>query len=243
MIALEQAASRLPHPAPLVRLQAARPRPPVGRLLRVTGARRSRHSDDRRGGELGGVAGPKRRLARLAFAGGARLRPLPACLGSSLRGPAPRRSPRAPRRVPPHIYTPHEIGALMAQARLMSPPLRAATFETLIGLLAVTGMRSGEALRLDRNDVDLEAATIMILATKFNKSRMLAIHPTTLAALAAYADVRDRRWPQPRTTSFFVSNRGARLSCSSLYAGFAQLLNQAGLVPPTGSRRPAPQAT
>ena len=149
--------------------------------------------------------------------------------------------PTGRRRMPPHIYSRGEIGALMVQARLMSPPLRAATFETLIGLLAVTGMRSGEALRLDRNDVDVEAGTVMILATKFNKSRMLAIHPTTLAALATYADVRDRRWPQPRTPSFFVSNRGARLSCSSLYAGFAQLLNQAGLVPPTGSRRRRPR--
>lgn len=146
------------------------------------------------------------------------------------------------RRTPPHIYSQDEIDALMAQARLLSPRLRAATFETLIGLLAVTGMRSGEALRLDRDDVDLDAGTVAIVATKFNKSRVLALHPTTLAALAAYADLRDRRWLPPQTSSFFVSNRGSRLSNSSLYAAFGQLLGQAGLVPPAGSRtrRPRP---
>jgi integrase/recombinase XerD len=50
--------------------------------------------------------------------------------------------PAGHRRVPPHIYSQGEIDALMAEARRLSPPLRAATFETLIGLLAVTGMFS-----------------------------------------------------------------------------------------------------
>ncbi|MEW6470706.1 MAG: tyrosine-type recombinase/integrase [Actinomycetota bacterium] len=146
------------------------------------------------------------------------------------------------RRVPPHIYSAGEIDTLMAQARRLSPPLRAATFETLIGLLAVTGMRPGEALRLNRTDVDLETGTIAILATKFNKSRVLALHPTTVTALAAYTAGRDRRWPQPLTTGFFVSNSGRRLSHSSLNAGFRQLLAVAGLEPLPGSRarRPRP---
>lgn len=150
--------------------------------------------------------------------------------------------PAGYRRVPPHIYSAEDIEALMAQARLLSPRLRAATFETLLGLLAVTGMRSGEAVRLDRSDVDLEAGTVRIVATKFNKSRELAVHASTAAALAAYTDLRDRHWPQPRTTSFFVSNSGRRLSPSSLYAAFGQLLARAGLDPPAGSRgrRPRP---
>jgi integrase/recombinase XerD len=163
-------------------------------------------------------------------------------LDPSCEVPPPGVFATAPRRLPPHIYTPHEIAALMAEARLMSPPLRAATFETLIGLMAVTGMRSGEARRLDCGDVDLPAGTIAILATKFNKSRVLAIHPTTAAALAAYAELRDQRWPVPSTTSLFVSGRGARLSHSSLNEGFAELVDRAGLVPPAGSRarRPRP---
>jgi integrase/recombinase XerD len=103
-------------------------------------------------------------------------------------------------------------------------------------------MRSGEALRLDRSDVDLDAGTVTIVATKFNKSRVLAVHHTTGAALAAYIAGRDRRWPQPRTQGFFVSNTGRRLSPSSLYAAFGQLLGCAGLVPPAGARgrRPRP---
>lgn len=144
-------------------------------------------------------------------------------------------------RVPPHIYSAAEIDALMAQARLLTPPLRAATFETLVGLLAVTGMRSGEALRLNRDQVDVEAATVKIVATKFNKSRELALHATTATALATYVELRDRAWPQPRTTSFFVSNSGRRLSHSSLYATFGQLLERAGLDPPAGSRRRRPR--
>lgn len=146
------------------------------------------------------------------------------------------------RRVPPHIYSTEQVDALMAQARLLAPPLRAATFETLVGLLAVTGMRSGEALRLDRGDVDLGTGAVRILATKFNKSRELALHATTVTALAGYVELRDRRWPQPLTTSFFVSNSGRRLSPSSLYKAFGQLLAHAGVAPPANSRgrRPRP---
>lgn len=145
------------------------------------------------------------------------------------------------RRVPPHIYTHDEIEALMAQAGEMVPPLRAATFQTLIGLLAVTGMRSGEALRLNGGDVDLTTGTIAILATKFNKSRIVVAHPTTREALAGYASLRDQRWPIRHDTAFFVSNSGARLSPSSLYAGFGQLLERTGLTPPANARRRRPR--
>lgn len=148
---------------------------------------------------------------------------------------------RLRRRVPPHIYTDDEIGALMAQARDLAPPLRAATFETLIGLLAVTGMRSGEALRLNSDDLDLTTGTMAIVATKFNKSRIVVAHPTTRAALARYAALRDERWPLRPDAAFFVSNSGARLSPSSLYAGFGQLLDQTGLTPPPGARRRRPR--
>lgn len=144
-------------------------------------------------------------------------------------------------RVPPHIYTDGEIEALLDQARALSPRLRAATFETLIGLLSVTGMRSGEALRLDRADVDLEAGTIAVLATKFNKSRVLTAHSTTITALAAYIALRDQWWPHARTLGFFVSNRGSRLGSSSLYAAFAELRRRAGLEPPDGSRARLPR--
>ena len=68
----------------------------------------------------------------------------------------------------------------------LNPPLRAATWRTLIGLLAVTGMRKSEACRLDRDHVDLNAATVVIEDSKFGKSRQLFLHPSTVAALGDY---------------------------------------------------------
>jgi len=129
--------------------------------------------------------------------------------------------PEGRRRVPPHIYTADEIAELMAQSRSLQPPLRSATLETVIGLLVVTGMRSGEAVRLDRGDVDLVAGRVSIIATKFNKSRVLALQPTTVQALEGYGRLRDRRWPRPATVGFFVSSTGRRLSQSSLEQTFA----------------------
>jgi integrase len=150
--------------------------------------------------------------------------------------------PEGRRRVPPHIYSADEIAELMAQARRLRPPLRAATLETVIGLLVVTGMRSGEAVRLDRGDVDLDAGRLRIIATKFGKSRELALHPTTVEALAGYGRLRDRRWPRAATVGFFVSGTGRRLSHRSLNQTFAELVRRAGLEPPPESRarRPRP---
>lgn len=149
--------------------------------------------------------------------------------------------PHGRRRVPPHIYTAEEITALMAQSRLLRPQLRAATLETVIGVLVVTGMRSGEATRLERGDVDLDAGRLRIIATKFNKSRELALHPTVVDALERYGRLRDRRWPRPVTAAFFVSGTGRRLSQSSLEQAFAELVRQAGLEPPPGSRARRPR--
>jgi integrase/recombinase XerD len=149
--------------------------------------------------------------------------------------------PEGRRRVPPHIYSEEEITRLISLSGLLRPALRAATIETAIGLLAVTGMRSGELVRLDRSDIDLEAGRLKVIATKFNKSRELALHPTTVTALDAYRGTRDRCWPRPATAGFFVSNRGHRLSQSSLEHTFAQLVDQAGLAPPPGSRARRPR--
>jgi integrase/recombinase XerD len=149
--------------------------------------------------------------------------------------------PEGRRRVPPHIYSEEETTKLISLSGLLRPALRAATIETAIGLLAVTGMRSGELVRLDRGDIDLEGGRLKVIATKFNKSRELALHPTTVTALDAYRRKRDRCWPRPATAGFFVSSRGNRLSQSSLDQAFAQLVDQAGLAPPPGSRARRPR--
>ena len=148
--------------------------------------------------------------------------------------------PEGRRRVPPHIYTADEIAELMAESRRLRPPLRAAAIETVLGLLVVTGMRSGEAVRLDRGDVDLNAGRLQIIATKFNKSREVALHPSTVEALQGYGRLRDRHWPRA-TSGFFVSGTGRRLTQSSLEHTFATLVWHAGLEPAPGSRARRPR--
>ncbi|MGH2379824.1 MAG: tyrosine-type recombinase/integrase [Candidatus Limnocylindria bacterium] len=119
--------------------------------------------------------------------------------------------PARTHRAVPYLYSDTDIAALMAAARELRSPLRAATFETLIGLLAVTGLRIGETLRLDRGDVDLDDGVLGIRQTKFGKSRIVPLHPSTVEALAAYARRRDEFCPRPRDPSFFVSTAGTRL--------------------------------
>lgn len=144
--------------------------------------------------------------------------------------------PEGRRRVPPHIYSSEEIAVLIRLSRLLRPAFRAVTTETVIGLLAVTGLRSGEVVRLDRHDVELEAARLRIVATKFKKSRQIALHPTAVEALDAYRRRRDRHWPRLSHAAFFVSSRGSRLTQSTLEHTFANLIDQAGLAPPPGAR-------
>ena len=105
------------------------------------------------------------------------------------------------RRIAPYLYSPGEITALMAAAGRLEPPLRAATWQTLIGLLAVTGMRQSEARYLDRDHVDLAAGVLTIADSKFGKSRQLFLHPTAVLALRGYQRRRDRWCPAPADPS------------------------------------------
>lgn len=131
---------------------------------------------------------------------------------------------------PPFVYTNTDIAALMTEARRSIPsPLRAATFETLIGLLAVTGMRVGEAIRLDRGDIDRSEGTLLIRESKFRKSRLLPVQPSTMDALDAYASRRDELHPGPTAPSFFVSLKGTRLIYAVVSEVFRHLRNNAGI--------------
>lgn len=144
-------------------------------------------------------------------------------------------------RARPYLYSDDEVAALMAAARALSPQLRAATFETVIGLMAVTGMRPGEVLRLDRSDVDLPSGLVSVLDSKFHHSRELPVHPSTVAALTDYSRLRDRLCPDAAGPSFFVSVTGGRLRHGALNATFVRLVRSAGLEPPSGTqRRPRP---
>lgn len=143
-----------------------------------------------------------------------------------------------PNRQPPHLYSTDEIAALLhAAGVLFRQPLRVATYRTLIGLLAVTGLRIGEAVRLDRDHIDLDGGVLSVIEGKFGKSRQVLLHPTTVAAMREYADLRDQTPGTAASTAFFVSTRG-RLLVNTVDYTFADLLGAAGIHVPPGVRRP-----
>lgn len=129
-----------------------------------------------------------------------------------------------PRWRPPFIYSSEDVQALMFEAiRITAIPHRAATFSTLIGLLAATGIRVGEAIHLDRTDVDFSEGVVVVRASKFNKSREVPLAASTVEALATYATKRDRWQPTPQTSAFFISMKGTPVC----YADFGETFRKA----------------
>ena len=146
--------------------------------------------------------------------------------------------PAGKHRPVPYIYAKDDVLSLMAAARTLKPSLRALTFETLIGLLAATGMRVSEAMALERDDVDWNAALLTVRNSKYGKSRELLVHPSTLEALWAYSAERDRLCARRRAPNLFVSSRGTRLCHETVQPTFRKLVRQAGLERPSGSPQP-----
>ena len=148
--------------------------------------------------------------------------------------------PLQSRRATPYIYNDQQIADLIGAAQQLSGSrgLRAATYSTLLALLAVTGMRSSEPLRLDRSDVDLVSGVLTVRHAKFGKSRYLPLHESTRQALAAYALLRDRICPLPSEPAFFLSERGTRIAQNTLQQTFVQLSGQVGLRSPSDSHGP-----
>lgn len=143
------------------------------------------------------------------------------------------------RRKPPQRYRDQDVVRLIQTAAALpsAKHLRGRTYATLFGLVAVTGLRINEALHLDRSDVDLDEGTLHIRRTKFGKSRLVPIHPTTQEALRAYAAARDRILSRPATAAFFVSERRTRITdCIARYT-FAVVSRTVGLRPPTPGPR------
>lgn len=116
-------------------------------------------------------------------------------------------------RVAPHIFHEQEIIDLLEAARLIGPPgsIRPATYETLFGLMASTGLRVSEVLHLRDDDVDLKRGMLTIRQTKFAKSRLLPVHPMTVAALAKYRRTRAQHVAATVDMPFLISSRGQRL--------------------------------
>jgi site-specific recombinase XerD len=136
---------------------------------------------------------------------------------------------RRHRRVP-YIYSATEIASLMAQAHLtIRSEFRAATLETLFGLLAATGMRVGEAIRLDNADLDWADRLAVVRSSKFGKSREVPLQASTVAAMATYARRRDQLQLLRKAPSFFVSIIGTRLLYADILITFRQLAEAAGI--------------
>jgi integrase/recombinase XerD len=132
------------------------------------------------------------------------------------------------RRRNPYLFTDEDLAALIRCARAATPfQFRADTLATVIALLAVTGMRVGEALRLDRRDVDWDDAVILVRDTKFNKGRNLPVSASTIAALRAYKRRRDRL--APATTRLFVSLSGTPVAYSNFAVTFRTAVRAAGI--------------
>lgn len=147
--------------------------------------------------------------------------------------------PWRPCRATPYLYSDADIAALIAAAASLRFPLRVATYQTLIGLLAVTGIRVGEAIRLDRADLDLPGNGVLtVRESKFGKSRLLPLHPTTAEALRGYLRLRDRLHPHPSAPAVFISPAGTRLLYCNVQSTFARLARRAGLRPRSASCRP-----
>lgn len=137
--------------------------------------------------------------------------------------------PNRRHRPAPYLWSQRDIGRLLDGARTLRSPLRAATYDALFGLLAVSGMRVGEAVGLDRDDVDFEAGVITIRQAKFDRTRLVPLHDTTTAALQGYAAERDRLCPAPGSVAFFVSGAGTRLNRSDVAKTLRRITTDMGL--------------
>jgi integrase len=148
--------------------------------------------------------------------------------------------PHRPARATPFLYTEDQVLAMMAAARSFRSPVRQATFQAIVGLLWATGMRVGEALRLDRGDVDLANGVLTVRDSKFGKTRELPLHSSTTAALAVYARRRARWFLADTTEAFFLSAAGTRVLYCNFHLGFKELVQRAGITARSRACRPRP---
>jgi integrase/recombinase XerD len=132
----------------------------------------------------------------------------------------------SPRRPTPYLYSDEEVTLLLRAARRLQPPLRAATYEVLLGLLAATGMRVGEAIALLRDDVDLIQGVLTVRSGKGNRPRLVPLHQSTTTALNGYAERRDRLCPAPRAGTFFLSSVGTAVRYEDLCRTFRRMADE-----------------
>lgn len=142
--------------------------------------------------------------------------------------PPPDVFPVRRQRATPYLFSQQDIRRLLVEARRLRNPMRSASYEALFGLLAVSGMRIGEAIALEREDVDLDVGTITIRKAKGGRARLVPLHRTSVDALRRYASVRDHLCPEPRSRAFFLSSAGTPVLAVSLRAAFREIMTRIG---------------
>jgi len=140
----------------------------------------------------------------------------------------------------PYHYTDNQVRQLIGAARQIHPSrrIKGLTFSTLLGLLAVTGMRVGEALALDFQDLDFAKGLLTIRQAKGNKSRLVPLHSSTVQALQRYASIRDGLYPHPISQNFFVSEGSIRPKYEAMRRWFIMATCQVGLRQSAGRSGP-----
>ncbi len=132
----------------------------------------------------------------------------------------------------PHIYTTAEAMKLIKLASMLTPEesLRPHTYSTLISLLWVSGLRIGEALRLNLEDVDTDNAVLHIRQSKFLKSRLVPLSLSATSALETYRRCRAEHGHDQRPSApFFTNEYARRCSYSMVSITFRVLARQAGI--------------
>ena len=145
-------------------------------------------------------------------------------------------------RTEPYIYSQQEISALLGACTQLRPinGLTPRTYATLFGLIACTGLRISEALKLSRDEVDLSNGVILITETKFRKSRLVPIDPSASKALGEYAKFRDQYHPIAKSKKFFLSKKGNSLPYHTVWYNFIKLREKLGWCA-KGKRKPTIQ--
>lgn len=148
--------------------------------------------------------------------------------------------PYRPQRAQPYFYSEEEIGRLLKAARAQRSvdPLRSWTYYCLFGLLAVTGLRLGEALNLQTNDMDWDAGVLTIRGAKFGKSRLVPLHSSTCKVLREYVRRRQQRFGTRLNGPVLVNKNGNRLDKGEVHRTFYRLSREIGIRAENASRGP-----
>lgn len=152
--------------------------------------------------------------------------------------PPPGLIPYGRQRATPYLYSDADIRALVQAAARLPHKLSASTYPALVSLLAVTGMRVGEAIALDASDLDDSLGVLTVRSGKHGRTRLLPLHPTSVAGLRQYLDQRGRLRPHSATTALFISTTGTRLNYTCVHKTFQRLVHQVGLSNRSAKCRP-----